>query len=134
MSKTSKTVKARYREKHRKELRAKGRAYYRHNPRKHKNNWLRRRYGMTIEEYDALVVAQSNCCAICKQPEKAIHWASGKIKPLSVDHNHVTGKPRALLCFKCNYTVGIIEASTDRLKAFQQYLETWDLLHGIMVH
>ena len=123
---TSKEVKSRYRIKNRESLREKGRTYYHHNPRKHKNNSLKRRYGITIEQYDEMVSNQHDLCAICKKPEKAIHHSSNQIKPLSVDHNHTTGQVRGLLCFKCNYVVGLVESSKDRLKSFISYLENWD--------
>jgi hypothetical protein len=60
---------------------------------------LRRRFGMTIEEYDAMLIAQDGGCAIC-----------GKTNPngkrLAVDHDHTTGKVRGLLCHNCNVGIG----------------------------
>jgi hypothetical protein len=64
---------------------------------------LRRDYGITLEEYDAMLLAQNGCCYICKR-----HWSSFK-KSLAVDHCHVSGKVRKLLCAKCNTAVGWYE-------------------------
>jgi len=59
------------------------------------------KYGLTLTEYDALIVAQGGCCAICEKPS---------IK-LVVDHNHKTGRVRGLLCGLCNTAIGILENS-----------------------
>ena len=72
---------------------------------------LRRRYGLTVEEYDAMFEAQGGGCAICKS----------KAKPggnrLHVDHDHTTGRIRALLCAHCNTRVGVLEDSEWRALA-----------------
>ena len=65
-------------------------------------NWkssLKTRYGMTVEAYDALALAQGGACAICFEPP-----APGR--KLCVDHDHVTGAVRGLLCDKCNVGLG----------------------------
>lgn len=64
---------------------------------------LQRRYGITAEEYDALLSAQGGRCAMCKRP----HRGRGR---LAVDHDHATGRVRGLLCFHCNTMLGHVEA------------------------
>lgn len=60
---------------------------------------LKRGYGMTHEDYDALLYRQNLGCAICgRRPEK---------RALAVDHCHETGRVRGLLCHKCNPGIGI---------------------------
>jgi hypothetical protein len=70
------------------------------------------RYGITIEIFEAMVIAQNGVCAICKKPETRgkrmgkfnnAPWATTR---LSVDHCHVTGKVRGLLCQRCNIAIG----------------------------
>ena len=56
---------------------------------------LRRRYGITAEEADAMLASQGGKCAICRSAP-AVH----------VDHDHDTGAVRALLCFNCNGGLG----------------------------
>ncbi len=64
-------------------------------------------FGITGDEYDAMVIAQGNKCALCGQSETKIHHTNGKIQELCVDHDHVTGKIRALLCGHCNLMIGL---------------------------
>jgi hypothetical protein len=65
---------------------------------------LKRYYDMTLTEYVEKFNAQDGKCAICKNPETTM--LHGKIRDLSVDHNHTTGKSRELLCNGCNHALG----------------------------
>jgi hypothetical protein len=76
---------------------------------------LKHRYDLSIEEYDALVTKQNGVCAICGEPPR------GKMKRLSVDHNHETGKVRGLLCITCNRVLGYFE-NADWHWAANKYL------------
>jgi hypothetical protein len=82
---------------------------------------LLRTFGSTIEEYEALMLEQDNCCAICHEPEKQI--LNGKIKRLAIDHCHTTGKVRGLLCQRCNTGIGRFDDNVALLKQAIQYLE-----------
>lgn len=75
---------------------------------------LKTKFGITPEEYDAMLHKQRGKCAICRQPEKVVG------KSLAVDHDHKTGKVRGLLCGSCNQLLGIFE---DRRAEFNVYLE-----------
>ena len=68
------------------------------------NKHLRYSFGITLDEYKKKLVLQNNVCAICKQPETSL--LAGKVKRLAVDHCHVTGKIRGLLCTNCNLALG----------------------------
>jgi len=87
----------------------------------HRGYALRRYYGLTLEEYNAKLEAQNGVCAICKGPEVAI--IHGKLKPLSVDHNHETGAVRDLLCSHCNHMIGHAAERIEVLKSAISYLE-----------
>jgi hypothetical protein len=69
---------------------------------------LKRRYGLTVHEYDALSAAQDNRCAICGERESYGKAASkiGDGRKLCVDHCHATGAVRGLLCNHCNQGLG----------------------------
>ena len=56
---------------------------------------LKRKFGMTLEQYDAMLEVQNGVCAICKRPPR-------DDISLHVDHDHSTGAVRGLLCFPCN--------------------------------
>jgi hypothetical protein len=63
-------------------------------------SWRRARILLTPEEYVDRLVAQGFSCGICK----VHYWVSAKM--LAVDHDHVSGEVRGLLCSRCNYDIG----------------------------
>ena len=78
-----------------------------------------RKYGLTVDTFDNLVVAQDGNCAICGRPESSR-------KRLCIDHNHVTGRVRGLLCVQCNAALGQMDDQPDRLRKAAEYLEKQD--------
>lgn len=89
--------------------------------RKRKNSHLIKAFGITIAEYDKMVKKQKNLCAICLKPE------CGKsqygTKKLAVDHCHVTGRVRGLLCEKCNRAIGQLHEDIEALERAIKYLK-----------
>lgn len=77
---------------------------------------LREKYGLELEEYEALVAAQNGVCAICKNPPLE---STGR---LSVDHDHNTRQIRGLLCANCNAALGQFKDDPIRLMAAIEYL------------
>jgi len=88
-----------------------------------RNRELRRKYGIGLAEYEALVKKQGDTCAICGTADKGI--ARGKIRYWSVDHDHETGEIRALLCQKCNAVLGLANDDVEVLKTMILYLQKW---------
>jgi hypothetical protein len=81
-----------------------------------KRNWLKNRYGITIEEYNNKLEFQKGACACC----------GGKdVKALAVDHDHATGKVRGLLCYRCNLTLGQVKDNVNLLLSMFAYLKSW---------
>ncbi len=78
---------------------------------------FQKRYGITIEDYDRMLVSQGGRCAICRCEPTQIHQKSGKVRDLAVDHDHVTGLVRSLLCTDCNTMLGLAGDLADRLRA-----------------
>jgi|ERR1035437_5379666 hypothetical protein len=78
---------------------------------------LKYNYDLTEEQYLQLLNEQNFCCAIC-----GIHQDQLK-KKLGVDHCHVTGKVRGLLCNPCNRALGLLKDKLDNLLAAANYLE-----------
>lgn len=73
---------------------------------------LRREYGLSPEMYDSLLVAQKGLCAICQCK-----------KQLGVDHDHMTGKVRGLLCGSCNLALGLLRDNALSLQIGIRYLK-----------
>lgn len=84
---------------------------------------LRLKFGLSEEAYDAMVSAQGGLCAICGKLETSKF--RGVTRRLAVDHNHVTGALRKLLCSRCNLNLGILEDVEFREKALA-YLREHD--------
>lgn len=84
--------------------RQRSRNWDRENPDKVRDGALRRKYGITLEQYHNLLVAQGGVCAICGKPETCTY--QGVVRDLCVDHDHETGAVRQLLCAVCNLLIG----------------------------
>lgn len=86
---------------------------------KHRETVLKYRYGMTPDDELALLTRQGFVCAICREPFDG----RSKATVACVDHDHVTGKVRGFLHFKCNAGIGSLGDSIERLRAAIAYLE-----------
>lgn len=79
---------------------------------------LIKNHGITEEAYDALYESQQGCCKICGSR------SMDKIRDvLAVDHDHVTGRIRGLLCSNCNMLLGHAKDNTTTLLKAIQYLK-----------
>lgn len=92
--------------------------------RKDKDARLKANYGITHDHYDAMHLSQGGVCAICRKPED--RTIRGVVVPLVVDHNHKTGIVRALLCHRCNASIGFLNENPDRMRAMAAYVEYHD--------
>jgi hypothetical protein len=72
---------------------------------------LRRRYGITGADFDAMVEAQGGTCAVCDG------------KPEHVDHDHKSGLVRGVLCFNCNQALGNVRDDIVVLRGLIAYLD-----------
>lgn len=91
------------------EWRAKNATYY-------WDRYLNKRFGLPALDYDALLAAQDEKCAVCKSECKTGNR-------LAVDHDHVTGRIRGLLCLRCNTMLGQADDDPERLRAAARYLD-----------
>lgn len=76
---------------------------------------FKRKYGISIDAYDALSLIQGGRCSVCGAP-------SGK-RPLAVDHDHKTGQVRGLLCNRCNLASGLLQDSRYLAHQLTNYLD-----------
>lgn len=127
----------RWREAHREDRREHRKAYYQANAEKFRqrardwgnahpeyvrDRYLRRHYGITLAEYQALHQKQGGVCAICEKPETIKRIAT--LKSLHVDHDHITGRVRGLLCFRCNAMLGHVAEDPAVFESAIRYLKT----------
>lgn len=88
--------------------------------RRNRGVYLRLRYGITLEDYEAMLTAQGGGCAICGNTENV----GGNGRWLSVDHDHALGHIRGLLCGACNIALGQMRDRPDLLRRAATYLES----------
>jgi hypothetical protein len=86
-----------------------------------RNNNLKRKFGITIADYEAMHRKHRGRCAICRKPESAINF-HGKRQRLAVDHCHRTNTNRGLLCAKCNHAIERIENVPNWARKAAAYL------------
>jgi len=99
------------------ERRAAAREWARNNPDKIRNSFLRRKFGITLDDYLEMAEAQRHRCSICGKTREE------ECRDLAVDHCHETGKVRALLCTNCNTDLHVLERDPERLRRMLEYLE-----------
>ena len=113
----------RYREKHGDRLRAEARARHWENRDQRllylREYRLKKLFGLDEATYQELSNKQNNLCAICDQPNR---WyiEGRKHYRLAVDHCHIDGRIRGLLCNRCNLCLGWFE---DRREVILKYIE-----------
>lgn len=73
-----------------------------------------KKYGLTIEQFDAMFAAQGERCALCRSDEPGRFW--------TVDHDHTTGKVRGVLCWHCNVGLGHFRDDAATLIAAADYV------------
>lgn len=83
---------------------------------------LKRRFGLSPDDYATMVKTHKGVCAICGNGETAVEPKTGTTKNLAIDHCHSSGKIRGLLCWRCNATLGKVEDSIPLLKKMIAYL------------
>jgi len=78
---------------------------------------LKRKFGLTIEDWNKMFEAQEGKCDICKVHQSELP------RRLCVDHNHITGKVRKLLCNDCNTGMGLLKDNPELLEQAIKYLK-----------
>jgi len=98
---------------HKIEINASRRQKRKEDPQKKRKSYGLRKYGITLADYDAMLARQNGLCAICqKKPDRT----------LAVDHCHVTGRVRRLLCLRCNVGLGNFDDDPIRVLEAAAYL------------
>ena len=83
---------------------------------------LKKKYGITLDQYQELWDKQAGLCYICGLAER-VNDRTGKVREyLSIDHNHVTGEIRSLLCHHCNTALGHVNENSAILQRMLEYV------------
>lgn len=89
------------------------------------NAYFMREYGIPLSHYEALFEKQGGKCAICGEAGFAMK-AGKHTRPdhrtICLDHDHVTGQVRGLLCHNCNRALGLLQDSEHLLQESINYL------------
>ena len=78
---------------------------------------LKKKFGITLEEYETLYLSQQGKCACC-----GIEKPNTGINGLVVDHCHITGKVRELLCTQCNTALGLLKEDEFIIDSLLDYV------------
>ena len=89
----------------------------RDNPERIRERRLRNKYGIPLEEFDALLASQGGGCGICGKTEPG-----GFANQWHVDHDHETGEVRGLLCMTCNTGCGMFGDDPECMEKAIAYL------------
>lgn len=82
-----------------------------------RNKSFKYKYGITLEQYEIMLINQDNKCLICERK------FSNTIKP-DVDHCHKTKKIRGILCHACNLALGYLREDMTVIQKLLDYLES----------
>lgn len=86
---------------------------------------IKRKYGLSWEEYILLYEKCNGLCEICEKPLSLL--LDEEKQTAFVDHCHTTGKVRGLLCLKCNMGLGAFNDSRLHLGKALDYLDKYDV-------
>jgi hypothetical protein len=100
----------------------KSRAWYYANRDRQRDLRRRQKYGLTRDDYLAMVENQAGLCAICNREFG---------DKLRVDHDHETKKLRGLLCSSCNAGLGYFQDKASVLEGAVCYLASSGCLHEV---
>jgi hypothetical protein len=88
----------------------------RQHPSKEHEARLQRDFGISLQEYNTLLIDQGGVCAICERPENL------RGRQFAVDHCHTSNRVRQLLCDHCNAGLGRFQDSFELLDRAAAYL------------
>lgn len=86
--------------------------------------WARnKKYGITQSEFDLLWIVFKGRCGICNcKLRLPLHQRGQPLDVVALDHNHITGNIRGLLCNACNKGLGLFKDSVELLNKAKDYL------------
>jgi Recombination endonuclease VII len=89
-----------------------------------RNEMLKEKYGITLEDFEEMALHQGGACAVCRRdPSEFRGDKNPSHKVLHVDHDHLTGQVRGLLCFFCNVAIGLFQDDAAVIMRAADYLK-----------
>lgn len=98
-------------------------SYYEKNKDRQKDLYLQRKFGITLDQYNEMLVAQNGVCKLCNRPERAKQKSTGKVKSLAVDHCHDSNRVRGLLCYHCNHIIACLGDNEESAEKLLMYMK-----------
>jgi hypothetical protein len=98
---------------------------YTYSPEKLADNARKHRHGISRDEFLAKLAAQDYKCPVCSKPLAETSPGDSGAYSAHVDHCHITGKLRDLLCRKCNLGLGQFLDNPELLIKAAEYLRKW---------
>lgn len=83
---------------------------------------LRNKFGMTVGDYDRMLLEQNGVCKICKLPQSRAR--NTRPDRMCIDHCHSSDIIRGLLCSECNCLLGYAKDNTQTLLDAVEYILT----------
>lgn len=109
--------KKRHYEKNKEKILKRSNDWYYANTDRFRNNAMFRKYGVTLEQFNASREKQEYCCALCGEHE------SVNKQGLVIDHCHISGDVRKLLCTPCNVGLGMFKDNPELLLKAAGYIK-----------
>ena len=107
-------------------------AYREANPGRFRHAHMKSNYGLDDIDIEAMRKSQNNRCLMCFEEETRLKVGGDKPRALSLDHNHDTKAPRALLCAQCNWAMGQFGDDLKRLRLAVTYLERFEPANNVI--
>ena len=98
------------------------RAHYAKHPEKSRNRHLKNTYGISLKQYNNMLIKQDHKCLICKKHVSENLYKGNQVN-FAVDHCHKSNKVRGLLCQLCNVGLGSFKDSKELLLAAIEYID-----------
>lgn len=93
---------------------------------KMRGGMFKKNYGITFEEYRVMFNQQCGACASCRKPAVLHRAKKSRELVLVVDHDHITGRVRGLLCNNCNMALGLMGDNSEGVRRMLHYIERTD--------
>ena len=88
----------------------------------YKKSYLKK-YNLTPDQFKNIILVQNNKCGICEKDLSKTKINGSGTAPYNIDHCHITGKVRGILCPKCNRALGLLKDDPEIIKNAIKWLE-----------